>query len=884
MNTLVAQIENPLLKVFPEDSAKIKAFSEDTSRIRNVNIVMSADSLDAKVEYGSVDSNYLDNKTHKVYLFGKAYVRYKELSIKADYIVVNLDSSIAIAEGRLDSLGHLTGKPEFNMGDENFTAERLRYNFKTRRGFIYNVITKESDLFIHGDETKFVSGGSDSLHQDDVLYNKGALITTCTADHPHYGIRASKVKTIPDKLAVIGPSHLEIFGVPTPLWLPFGFYPISNTRSAGVIFPRDYENSPTWGFGLKGLGYYFPIKDWADMQVTGDIYFNGSWGINLNSNYVRKYKFRGNINLGYSNRITEASNTYLTTNSKSFIIRLTHNQDAKSNPYQTIGGSINIQTNDYQSLNHNDAQSALTTSYSSNFSYSRIFPNKPYSLTASFNHSQNTRSHQVTINAPDLNFRLNRIYPFKSKKKAGPDQWYEKIAFQYTGSARSQIIGTDTTLFDNVTWANAQWGAQHKASANVNFNVLKYFNFTPSVDYGETWFFKTRERSFRFDPNDTLFVRQDSVFFPDGMFNYIQPDTINFGEVDPTLVSGFQAFRSISGSINMNTQLFGTLQFKKGWLRGIRHVIKPNVGFSYTPKSPETYFQNQRFSVLYIDSLRRFSRFDNLLYSVQPVTVEQANLNYSITNLFEAKYYSKKDSTEKKLKLFDNINVSGSYNMAAKYFKWSPLSISGNTRFFKGITTATVNASYSFYGRINSSTLDTMTYLKTDHKLLRFENLRLRFSSHITFKQILELFNGKPPESTQPTGVDAGDNKKLPVKGDKFFELLSNFQINHELGIIRTWRSGRDSTSISTNSVNLVGSIQLTPNWSINFGNIGYDFKSKQLTYPDIGIARDLHCWQLSFSFQPTRGTYAFHLGVKPGSFDFLKFPYNRGNYDSFGF
>ncbi len=843
---------------------------------------MSPDSLDAKVEYGSLDSNYLDNETHKVYLFGKAYVRYKELSIKADYIVVNLDSSIATAEGRLDSLGQLTGKPEFNMGDENFSAEKMRYNFKTRKGYISNVLTKENDLLIHGEVTKFVAGGADSLHQDDVLYNEGALITTCTAEHPHYGIRASKVKTIPDKLAVIGPAHLEIFGVPTPLWLPFGFYPISNTRHAGLIFPKDYERSPTWGFGLRGLGYYFPIKDWADVQLTGDIYFNGSWGVNFNSNYVKKYKFRGNIDLGYSNRLTEASNTYLNTKSKSFSIRLTHNQDPKSNPNQTIGGSINIQTNDYQSLNHNDAQSALTNTYSSNFNYSRIFPNKPYSLSASFNHSQNTRSHLVTINAPDLNFRLNRIYPFKIKNKAGPDQWYEKIAFQYNGSGRAQIIGTDTSLFDRATWANAQYGAQHRASANVNFSVLKYFNFTPSIDYGETWFFKTRDRMFRFDTNDVRFVKRDSVFYPDGTFNFIRPDTISYGINDDTLKSGFKAFRTVSASINMNTQLYGTLQFKKGWLRGIRHVIKPNIGFSYTPKSPDNYYQDQQFSILYPDSTKKLSRFDNLLYSVQPVSIEQANLNYSITNLFEAKYFSKKDSTEKKLKLFDNINMSGSFNMAAKYYKWSPLSINGNTRFFKGITTATVRATYSFYGRKDLSHLDTMTYLKTNHKLLRFEDLTLRFSSHITFQQVLDLFNPKKDAQSQ-TGLDPG-KKKLPVKGDKFFDLLSSFSINHELGITRGWMPGRDSTVITTNSVNMVGSMQITPNWSVNFGNIGYDFKSKQLTYPDIGLARDLHCWQLSFSFQPTRGTYSFHLGVKPGSFDFLKFPYNRGNQDSFGF
>ncbi len=846
---------------------------------------MSPDSIDAKIEYGSVDSNYLDNETRRVYLFGKAYVRYKDLSIKADYIVVDLDSSIAIAEGRLDSVGQLAGKPEFNMGDEAFTGEKMRYNFKTRKGFLYNVLAKEGDLLIHGEKTKFVAGDSDSPQKDDILYNTGALITSCDAPHPHYGIRASKIKTIPDKLAVVGSSNLEIFGVPTPLWLPFGFYPVSETRTAGVIFPRDYEQSPRWGFGLKEFGYYFPVKEWADVKLTGDLYFNGSWGIGVNSNYVKKYKFRGNIDLRYSNRITEASDTYLNNKEKSFSIRLTHNQDPKANPYQTIGGSINIQTNDFESLNYNDARSALTNTYSSNFNYSRIFPNKPYSLTAALNHSQNTRSHLVTINAPELNFRLNRIYPFKSKNRTGQEQWYEKIAFQYSGSGRSQIIGTDTTLFDRETWDKAQWGAQHKASANVNFNVLKYFNFTPSLDYGETWFFKTTDRMFRFDPADTNFIQMDTIYYPDSIGYFIQPDTISFGVVDPNLKPGFEAFRSMSASINMNTQLFGTLQFNKGWLRGIRHVIKPSVGFSYSPKSPDSYYQYKQRRID-DDSLYRFNRFDNLLYSAQPVDIVRANINYSITNLFEAKYFSRKDSTEKKLKLFDNINMSGSYNIAADSFKFSPLSINGNTRFFKGITTLTVGAAYSFYGRINDRRLDTVLYLKSDGRLLRFENMRIRFSTRITLKQVLDLFGNKKEDDTQgqTRSKPTPGTPKLPERGDKFFDLLNNFSINHEMGIMRMWMPGRDTTFITTNSINMVGSMQITPNWSIQFGNIGYDFKSKQLTYPDVGLARDLHCWQMSFNFQPTRGTYAFHLGVKPGSFDFLKFPYRRGNYDTFGF
>lgn len=862
------------LDTVPQDTG----FRQRLKDVTNPTVLISKDALDAKVEYGSVDSNYLDNKTRKVYLYGDAYVRYKDLSLKADFIVVDLDSSIATAEGLLDSLGQLAGKPEFKMGEESFTAEKMRYNFIKRKGIIYNAVTKEGDLTIHGEKTKFVAGTPASGQEDDILYGKGALITTCDAEVPHFGIRAQKIKTIPDKLAVIGASNLELFGVPTPLVLPFGFYPVSPTHTAGLVLPRDYERSPQLGFGIRDIGYYFPVSDWADVKLLADIYFNGTWGVGVATNYAQRYKFRGNMTLRYSYRITEQPGDYRNNVEKSFSIRLTHNQDQKSNPYQTIGGSINIQSNDFESLNYNDAQSALTNTYSSNFNYSRSFPGKPYSLSAGINHSQNTQSHLVTINAPDFNFRLNRIYPFKSNHRIGPEAWYEKIAFQYSGSAKAQIISTDTTLFEASTWQNAQYGAQHKANASVNFNVLDYFNVTPSIDYGETWFFKTQDRMFRFDPNDTDFVKNDTIYYPDSTGYLVIPDTVSYGVVDSKLANGFVPFRTMSASINMNTQLFGKLEFKKGWLRGIRHVIKPSVGFSFAQPSPQSYYQDVQFSVLYPDSTKEYSRFDQLLYSVRPTNVRQANLNYSFTNLFEAKYFRSRDSTEQKLKLFDNISVGGSYNFAADSFNFSPLGISGTTRFFKGITTFSVGATYSFYGLRPNGRLDPELYLKSDGKLLRFDNLRLRFSTRITFNDVMKLFKGEEPEGpTRESGIRPKDSR------DKFEQLLSGFSINHELGIVRMGETGPDITMVTTNSINMIGGMKVTPNWSIYFGNIGYDFISKRITYPDIGIARDLHCWQMSFNWQPTRGTYAFNINVKPGTFDFLKVPYKRSNYDSSG-
>ena len=850
---------------------------DSTVRVQEIHVQISPDSLDAKVDYGSVDSNYLDKTERRVHLFGKAYVRYKDMSITADYIVIDLDSSIATAVGRKDSLGKLIGIPEFKMGAEEFKAKKMRYNFRTRIGKIYEAVTQEGELYIHGQETKFVAN-ADTVHHDDILYAKGALITTCTADEPHFGIRASKVKTIPDKLAVIGSSHLEVFGVPTPLWIPFGFYPVSSERRAGLILPRDYERSETQGFGLRDVGYYLPLNENIDLKFLSDIYFNGTYGLGVISNYDKRYKYKGSVELRFYNRMTDAPDSYEKLSSKSFSITINHAQSPKANPNQTLGGRVRIESNGYQSTNYNDAQSVLTNTYNSNFNYKREFPGKPYSFSAAFSHSQNTKSHIVTIDAPELNFNLNRIYPFLNRNRVGPQQWYEKIAFQYSGLARTRMTTTDTTLFDKKAWQDYQYGVQHKMNASLSFNALKYFNFTPSVNYGETWFFKTQDNYFVFDDMDSNFVREDSIFFPDSTFSHLQYDTLNYGRVEDTLVSGFQSFRNFSAGISMSTQFFGKIfQSQKGWLRGIRHVMKPSIGFSFTPPSPSSYHEDLQWSLQYPDSIRQYSRFTGLLFGASP-NVKQANINYSITNLFEAKYFSKRDSTDKKLKLFDNINVSGNYNLAAKTLKASPIGISGNTRFFKGITTLTVGATYSVYALNAAGRLIDTTYYRTSGHLLRFDNLRMRFSTRLSYQDIKSIFN--PSRST--VSENNTNRPKGPVNvQDEFLNLLNNFTISHDFFVVRMGRTGKDTTMITTNTVNLVGSMRVTANWSVNFGNIGYDFRAKKVTYPDIGLTRDLHCWQMSFSFQPDRNTYSFYIGVKPGTFDFLKYQKHRGNYDS---
>ena len=850
-------------------------------------IRISDDTLEAVVEYGALDSQRLDNKKHEVHLYGDAFVNYTSLSLKAGYIVVNLDSNIAIAQGIPDSTGKLVQLPQFSDGEQSFEARRMLYNFRSRKGIIYDAVTQEGSLYILGDKTKYIAAGADSLHQEDHLYNDGAIITSCNHTVPHYGIRASKIKTVPNKLAVIGPANLEINGVPTPLWLPFGFFPVTSGRRSGLIFPRDYEYSEAWGFGLREIGYYFPISDNFDLKLTGDIYFRGSWGIQAASAYVKRYKYRGSINLAFSNRINEVSGDYRTTSAKSYSIRVSHNQDSKAHPYRSLGGSINIQSNNFQSLNRNDAASVLTNTYSSNFSWSRRFQDKPYTLSVALNHSQNTNSGLVTVNAPNIDFRLNRIYPLKRKKTVGKEKWYEKLSFQYSGNSRTQFIAQDTALFDQSTWENAQTGVQHRATTELNFNLLKFFNFTPSIRYDETWFFKETERSFVFDENDPKFIRLDTIYNPDDSTEFfVQTDTLDFGDTEDQLNSGFTPFRTFSAGVSMSTQIFGTIEFKKGWLRGLRHVLKPSFSYSYTPASDSSKFYRPVQTDIR-QSEEEFLQYNVLqggIYSVPFVNQERQLISYSFNNIFEAKYFSKKDSSEKKLKLFDNIVINGNYNFAAKNgFKWSPVNMRGTTRFLKGITTLSLSAVFDPYAVDENGVRIPEFYKNTNNKLLRFDRARFGLNSRMTIKRLRDLFGPSSESANSSSSNNTSSNSRSPrsraPEGDIFFDLFNNFNIGHNLVVVAT----ADTTIISTHTINMRGNFNLTKNWAVTIGNIGYDFRSDRLTYPDIGLRRDLHCWELNFSWQPVRGTYSLYIGVKPGELDFLKIPHRKNNVDTFG-
>jgi hypothetical protein len=843
-------------------------------------IRFSNDSLDAPVEYNAVDSMVLDNIAKKIYLYGQASVKYTDINLKAAFIELDWANNLVTAELREDTVtGQLIGVPEFQDGDQTFTAKRMRYNFKTRKGMVYDVRTKQTDLFVHGSRMKLIQEEKkDTSKPDNILFGQKLLFTTCEADHPHFGIRSTKQKIIPDKLAIVGPSQIEIMGVPTPIWLPFGFFPLKKGRSTGLLFPRDYEYSESWGFGLRDIGWYFPVGDHLNLALRSNIYFRGTYGVALQADYRKRYQFSSGLNLRFDSQVQENLQTGKFGRTKSFGIQFNLNQEAAAHPNAKIGGNINIQGNRNTQRVYNDAYNVLNSQLYSNLNFSKTWPGKPYSLSASFNHSQNLNNRKVTINFPNVQFQTQTLYPFK--KKVTQDKWYESIALRYAGEARNSFVTNDTSIFTQKMWNDAVAGARHNIDANTSFKLLKYINVNPNVSFNEIWQLKSIAKSF----DSRNIIKADTVADPfDPAKALIRYDT-TFGTVRTDTLSGFASFRQFSAGVSLNTRIFFTLKTGKFTpLRAVRWEMRPNISFNYSPNylNPAlNYFDSVQQDSRYPLIKQIYSRFDNIaVYGTPTPSGRQMAIGYSLNNIFQAKAYSKKDSMEKKIKLIDNLVIGGSYNYAADSLKWSQLSMSTTARFFKGMTTMGFFMSLDPYLENSQGLRYNRTVWQQGRIIPRMETARFSFVTDLTVQKIREMFQGKKEELV--TDVRNNQPKKRDEQEQDFLSLFENFSISHNLDFSWEARGNETIFRMGTNSINAQGNVELTKNWGVSVGNIGYDFVSKGLTYPAIGFTRDLHCWQLSFAWQPQRGTYVLNIQVKPGTLDFIKIPYQKNNYDS---
>ena len=836
-------------------------------------IQYSSDSLDVPVDYNATDSMTYDLANQRIHLYGEAQVEYDKMSLKADYIIFDISNDIVIASSRRK------GKVEFVDGDQAFESDSIKYNFRSHKGKVYEVRTEEGDGYLLSSDVKFDLRSQHSGEEDDVVYAQGTLYTTCDHPEPHFGIRSRKAKIIPDKVIVVGSSNLEIENVPTPLWLPFGFFPLNTGRRSGVIFSQDYRFSQTLGYSLHGFGYYHVINDYIDIRTTADIYTRGSWRLDLSSGYKKRYKYNGNLSIGYSHQRLDIKEIEPVP-TRDFNIRWSHSQAASAHPTRTFSASVNLGTGSYGSNNFNDAGNVLRGNLSSNVSVRKRFPGKPYSLSASFAHSQNITNRQMTITFPEFNFNLNTINPFERKNKIGKERWYEKVTFGYRTNAKGIAKTLDTLIFKPDAFDEVNFGIDHNPNVGMNFRVLKYFNVNPSVRYREKWYFKTRQFSF----DSTTVVNTEYVTDENGEIiidpitgdSLISNSEILYGTIDTTFRYGFDAVREVSGGVSVNTTLYGTLPLgKKG--QAIRHVMTPDASISVSPNYRKEFWG-------YYDSLQvdnrdeydkvSYSRFTGGVHGGPPSGNGGASMSYGISNRLEGKFLNKKDTTSrhKKIVLINSLRISSGYNFKAEEFKMSNIRMSGNTKLFK-VVDMNFGANFDPYARDDETGQRLNTYQwKAARRLARFTNANLTLTTRLDPRDISELF---------------GKNKDKKESGRQSSrQFISSLSFSYSFNISKQFvGEGRDSIVITRNNLELSRTrFNLTEKWRMDLGRIGYDFVSKSLTYPDLSLYRDLHCWESGFSWQPRRRTFSFFLRVKPGTLDFLKLPYNRNRVDPFEF
>ncbi|BDS13242.1 putative LPS assembly protein LptD [Aureispira anguillae] len=826
-------------------------------------IQYSTDSLDLPVQYESADSMIYDLAERKVYLYNNAEVFYEQYNLKAGYIEFDFITNVATATCLLDSAGNEIQCPFFDDKTQKFTCRRIEFNFKTKKGKVYDASTQQGDGYLVSNATKFISQGGDSTtdNSQNILYSQGCLYTTCDAGHPHFGIRASKAKIIPGKLIVVGPSFLEIMGSPTPILLPFGFFPITKNKRSGLILSMDLDFSPRLGPGIREIGFYLGLSEYWDLKVTGDFYMRGSLRARAQSQYNIRYKGKGSVELGYTRLQVDEKGTPDYNLEQSFNLKWTHTQAPQAHPSQSFSATINFGTSDYYKNTFNDANSVLATTFNSNVSYNKRFLGTPFSLSARLSHSQNTKTHAMTITFPQLGLNMNQVFPFKRKNVSGKQRWYERIGFSYGLNASNTITTTDTAIFKvgglEEAIQNMNYSVTHSPRLNFSFKLFKVINVQPSVNYTQQWFFY-RNRQY-LDPTPVVNPENPS-------------DTTSFGTIEKYKEYGFYTTHRFSSGVNINTQIYATGNFNIGALKQVRAVFSPNIGFSWTPSYENAYdyfYDSVQYDTRYPDQLRRYNYF-----AFSPPSGKTALLTYSLGSRFEAKVKKgKRDSTikeaYKKIVLIPTATISGNYNIAADSLHLSPINFNTSTTLFKKINVR-FSATFDPYAANpeNNSRLNTFEFnFSQGKRLVRVTSMSFNASTGINSKDLRNLFRKK--------GVKEDKNKKQ-------FDLIRNINIGYNLIVQNRYIDGVDSTLVTANQLSFSGSINLSKGWAIRIGNIGYSFKDERITFPDFTFSRDLHCWQMGLSWQPERQTWNFFIRVKPGSLGFLEVPVKREFYEVF--
>lgn len=810
--------------------------------------------IDAPVDYECTDSLVYDAETRLVHLYGKAQVKYMDMTLNAAKITMNMDSSMVRAAGERDTAGILQDKPVYSQGSDNYHSELMAFNFKTKKGYITNVETTQGDGFMQSQHSKRAADGT--------LYLEHAKYTTCDAKHPHFYVALSRAKVRPGKESVFGPAYLVVADVPLPLAVPYGFLPFNKKYSSGFIMPS-YGDETSRGFYLRDGGYYFAINDYMDIKALGEIYTKGSWGLSAETNYRKRYRYNGNFYISFLRTVDGEKNMPDYAVTKSLKVQWTHSKDAKASPNTTFSARVNFASENYERSNLESMYNPLAYTQStraSSVSFSHTFPSIGLNIAGSTNLTQSLRDSSVSMTLPDLSISLNRFYPFRRKHQAGKERWYEKISMSYTGSLSNSINTKEDKLFKSNLVKDWRNGMQHRIPIDATFQVFKYINISPQFSLRDIMYTNRVMRSW---------------------------DETTQKEVADTTY-GFYNLYDWSLGVSANTTLYG---FYKPWRKlfgdkiiAVRHVFKPSVSFSYAPDFTSSHYGYQRTYVKTDAngevSTVTYSPYSSGIYSY-PSGTKQGMITMSVSNNVEMKVKSDRDTTgERKISIIDEFYGALSYNMAAETRPWSNLNTRIRLKLTKNYTfsMAAVFATYAYAfdknGRVVTSDRTEWSY----GRFGRFQGMSQNLSYTFNNETLSKLFSRRSDRSTASndetdtdTDTDAedanidpdlrnakkgGKQKKQKAKVDEDgylrFSLPWSFTVSYGISMAEdrskqiNVRRMRYPYSF-TQTMNFSGYLRIAEGWNISFTS-GYDFNYHELSMTTASVSRDLHCFEMSCS------------------------------------
>jgi len=791
---------------------------------QSLGIKISKDAMASVVKAKARDSAVLDMERDLFYLYGKAQVNYQDLQLNAGQVNFQQASGTVSAAPFMPGKENDTDKQTFSQGKEKFSYDSMQYNFKSKRAIVRNVHSQYGEGYVHSEQVK--------RNPDQSIYGANSIYTTCALDTPHFGIVARRIKVIPGKVIVSGPANLVIEGVPTPLFVPFGLFPTSQTQKSGFVIPT-YTIEQQRGLGLINGGYYVYLNDNVDLLTQANIFTKGSYAITEATTYNDIYHYRGALRISYAYNKTGEDFEPKATITKDTRINWSHQSDAKSVPGQSFSASVDAGTSSFYSNNSYDPNQILQNQYQSNISYSKNWQGTPFGMTISALYSQNTQNKQESLTLPSMNFNVAQFNPFQRKSAVGT-HWYDKITASYTVNVQNRTIFYDTTFsFSKVSLNDFQTGIHHSIPVSASYTILRYINMSFSVNYNEYWL--------------TNKIYQ----------NYNDAE----GKIDTASNNGFYTARDFNAGVNFSTRIYGMKLFKSGKLRGIRHVLTPSVGYSYHPDfgaSPYNYYYRARLDTS--QNLATLSPFANSIVGTPPAG-KAGNVNFALNNNLQIKIRSSKDTVTgyKNVTLIDGFGISTSYNAAVDSFQWSPIGVNFRTNVLDKINISST-ANYDPYGfdYYNGVRLKE-TMLERGTGIGRFTTGNISLGSNFHSKPK----TGAPDPSNNQEYArlirNAGYNDYVDFNVPWSFNFSYSLNASSQYSVY----SKKDTMTLSQ-TVTFQGELQITSRWKLNVTS-GYNFDIKELTLTSIDVYRDLHCWAMHLQTVPLgpRKSFNFTLNVK---------------------